>query len=139
MEQYAETLRGSYDVTVSAVDAQGKERRTYSMRSIDHEAEQAINNHESGFGADGTRAFHLRSVPSPDQHRAITQADIDDDVLRAWNGGLSMMLVGFFGYWIATGNLSAALGVIRQVPATTASSYSLCVIPLFILMGNAAF
>lgn len=53
--------------------------------------------------------------------------------------GLSMMLVGFFGYWIATGNLSAALGVIRQVPATTASSYSLCVIPLFILMGNAAF
>ena len=53
--------------------------------------------------------------------------------------GLAMMAVGFFGYWLASGNLNAALGVLRQVPATTASSYSLCVVPLFILMGNLAF
>lgn len=53
--------------------------------------------------------------------------------------GFAMMLVGFFGYWMATGNFSATLGILRQVPATTASNYSLCVIPLFILMGNLAF
>ena len=53
--------------------------------------------------------------------------------------GLAMMAVGFFGYWLASGNLNAALGVLRQGPATTASSYSLCVVPLFILMGNLAF
>lgn len=53
--------------------------------------------------------------------------------------GLAMMLVGFFGYWMATGNFNATLGILRQVPATTASNYSLCVIPLFILMGNLAF
>lgn len=53
--------------------------------------------------------------------------------------GFAMMLVGFFGYFLATGNLTASLGVLRQVPATTASSYSLCVVPLFILMGNLAF
>ena len=53
--------------------------------------------------------------------------------------GFAMMLVGFFGYWTATGNFNATLGILRQVPATTASNYSLCVIPLFILMGNLAF
>lgn len=53
--------------------------------------------------------------------------------------GFAMMSVGFLGYWIATGNLNAAWGVLRQVPATTASNYSLCVIPLFVFMGNLAF
>lgn len=53
--------------------------------------------------------------------------------------GLAMMIVGFFGYLLATGNLNASIGVLRLIPASTASSSSLCVIPLFILMGNAAF
>jgi len=36
-------------------------------------------------------------------------------------------------------NFTAALGVLQNVPATQASTYSLTVIPLFILMGNFAF
>lgn len=53
--------------------------------------------------------------------------------------GLAMLFVGFVGYYMISGSWDAALGVLRQVPATTASNFSLCVVPLFILMGNAAF
>jgi tripartite ATP-independent transporter DctM subunit len=48
--------------------------------------------------------------------------------------GLSMLIVGFLGYGYLT-NQTASLAVIGQVPYSTASTYSLSVIPLFILMG----
>jgi tripartite ATP-independent transporter DctM subunit len=54
------------------------------------------------------------------------------------NIGLAMGLVGFVGYWSVI-NFKAAMGVLQTVPATQASSFSLTVIPLFILMGNFAF
>lgn len=52
--------------------------------------------------------------------------------------GLAMLIVGFLGYALITGP-TAALGMLRQAPATMAASYSLCVIPLFIMMGNFAY
>ena len=52
--------------------------------------------------------------------------------------GLSMLMVGGIGYFLCT-NFSATVGMLRQSPATTASNYSFCVIPLFIMMGNFAF
>lgn len=54
------------------------------------------------------------------------------------NIGLAMLLTGTVGYYLLT-NFSAAMGVLRNAPATQASSYALCVIPLFILMGNFCF
>ena len=50
-----------------------------------------------------------------------------------------MMAVGFFGYLFVTGNINAALGILKTVPITTASSYTLSVIPLFVLMGQIIF
>ncbi|GHU06847.1 C4-dicarboxylate ABC transporter permease [Betaproteobacteria bacterium] len=52
--------------------------------------------------------------------------------------GLAMTLVGFAGYAIVV-NFNAAIGVLRNVPASQASNFALVVIPLFILMGNFAF
>lgn len=52
--------------------------------------------------------------------------------------GLAMLLTGTVGYMLIT-NINAALGVLRQAPATQASNYALCVIPLFIMMGNFCF
>ena len=57
LEQYVERLRDKHDVTISAVPEGGTEHQEYSLRSIDHEAEQTINAHEAEFGADGTRVF----------------------------------------------------------------------------------
>ena len=57
LEHYLELLRSKHDVTVSAIPEDGTQRREYSVLSIDHEAEQAINDHEAEFGADGTRVF----------------------------------------------------------------------------------
>jgi len=54
------------------------------------------------------------------------------------NIGLAMTMVGFIGYAFVV-KFTAALGVLQNVPATQASTYSLTVIPLFILMGNFAF
>ena len=57
LEMYVEKLRDKYDVTIAeAPDFRG-ERHIYTLRSIDHEAEAAINAHEAEFGADGTRVF----------------------------------------------------------------------------------
>ena len=57
LEMYVEKLRDKYDVTVAeAPDFRG-ERHIYTLRSIDHEAEAAINAYEAEFGADGTRVF----------------------------------------------------------------------------------
>ena len=52
--------------------------------------------------------------------------------------GLAMLLTGTVGYMLIT-NFNAAMGVLRQAPATQASNYALCVIPLFIMMGNFCF
>jgi len=52
--------------------------------------------------------------------------------------GITMALVGFVGFAYVAG-LNSALGVIKTVPYSTFASYSLSVIPLFILMGSFAF
>ena len=57
LEMYVEKLRDKYDVTIAeAPDFRG-EGHIYTLRSIDHEAEAAINAYEAEFGADGTRVF----------------------------------------------------------------------------------
>ena len=57
LEMYVEKLCDKYDVTIAeAPDFRG-ERHIYTLRSIDHEAEAAINAYEAEFGADGTRVF----------------------------------------------------------------------------------
>ena len=57
LEMYVEKLRDKYDVTIAeAPDFRG-ERHIYTLRSVDHEAEAAINAYEAEFGADGTRVF----------------------------------------------------------------------------------
>ena len=57
LEMYVEKLRDKHDVTIAeAPDFRG-ERHIYTLHSIDHEAEAAINAYEAEFGADGTRVF----------------------------------------------------------------------------------
>jgi len=57
LEMYVEKLRDKYDVTIAeAPDFRG-ERHIYTLRSVDHEAEAAIDAQEAEFGADGTRVF----------------------------------------------------------------------------------
>ena len=57
LENYVEELRDKYDVTIAAAPDFRGERRVYTLRSVDHEAEAAINAYEAEFGADGTRVF----------------------------------------------------------------------------------
>lgn len=52
--------------------------------------------------------------------------------------GFVMCLVGFGGYAYLT-SLNAALGILKMVPYESCASYTLSVIPLFILMGYFAF
>ena len=57
LELYVEKLRDKYDVTIAeAPDFRG-ERHIYTLRSVDHEAEAAIDAQEAEFGADGTKVF----------------------------------------------------------------------------------
>lgn len=62
LERYVEKLRDKHDVTIAATKDNSTERHVYTMRSIDHEAEDAINAYETEFGADGLRAFHDASA-----------------------------------------------------------------------------
>ena len=65
LEMYVEKLRDKYDVTIAeAPDFRG-ERHIYTLRSIDHEAEAAINAYEAEFGADGTRVFRDSAADAP--------------------------------------------------------------------------
>ena len=65
LEMYVEKLRDKYDVTIAeAPDFRG-ERHIYTLRSIDHEAEAAINAYEAEFGADGTRVFRDPAAEQP--------------------------------------------------------------------------
>ena len=51
--------------------------------------------------------------------------------------GLAMLVTGFLGYWLMMG-IPAALALLNLVPYSVASSYTLTVIPLFVLMGQFA-
>ena len=65
LENYVEELRDKYDVTIAeAPDFRG-ERRVYTLRSVDHEAEAAIDAYEAEFGADGTRVFRDPAAEQP--------------------------------------------------------------------------
>ena len=55
--KYVEKLREKHDVTISHIGDSSHEHTAYTLPSIDHEAEQAINAYEAEFGADGTRVF----------------------------------------------------------------------------------
>ena len=57
LEKYVEKLREKHDVTISRIGDSGHEHTAYTLPSIDHEAERAINAYEAEFGADGTRVF----------------------------------------------------------------------------------
>ena len=57
LEMYVEKLRDKYDVTIAEASDFRGERHIYTLRSIDHEAEAAINAYEAELGADGTRVF----------------------------------------------------------------------------------
>ena len=57
LEMYVEKLRDKYDVTIAEAPNFRGERRVYTLRSVDHEAEAAIDAQEAEFGADGTRVF----------------------------------------------------------------------------------
>lgn len=59
-------------------------------------------------------------------------------IFLGMNIGTAMAITGFFGYVIMI-NTNAAMAQMRTDPATQASTYSMMVMPLFILMGNLAF
>ena len=52
--------------------------------------------------------------------------------------GMCMFGVGLIGFFAVTG-FKGAVGLLSQNPMTVASKFEFCVVPLFILMGNAAF
>ena len=87
LEMYVEKLRDKYDVTIAeAPDFRG-ERHIYTLRSIDHEAEAAINAYEAEFGADGTRVFRdpAADVPQPtvqerlEHYRPVVMVAVSED------------------------------------------------------------
>jgi tripartite ATP-independent transporter DctM subunit len=59
-------------------------------------------------------------------------------ILLGVNIGMSMFLVGFIGYAYCV-DVGAAFAIFRTVPFTQAASFSLSVIPLFVLMGQFGF
>ena len=65
LEMYVEKLRDTYDVTIAAAPDFRGERRVYTLRSVDHEAEAAIDAYEAEFGADGTRVFRDPAAEQP--------------------------------------------------------------------------
>ena len=67
LEQYVEKLRDKYDVTIAATQEDSNEHRIYTLPSIDHKAENAINAYEAEFGADGTSVFHDPAAEQPHQ------------------------------------------------------------------------
>ena len=70
LEQYVERLRDDYDVTIASLNRDSGERNIYTLLSVDHEAERAIDAHEAEFGADGTRVFHN---PASDQQPTVKE------------------------------------------------------------------
>ena len=87
LEMYVERLRDKYDVTIAeAPDFRG-ERHIYTLRSVDHEAEAAIDAYEAEFGADGTRVFRDPAAeqvqPTVQEHlehyRPVVMAAVSED------------------------------------------------------------
>ena len=74
LEEYVESLRDKYDVTISTKGENSPERHTYTLRSVDHEAEAAINAYEAEFGADGTRVFR---DPAAEQAQPTVQERLE--------------------------------------------------------------
>ena len=86
LTQYVNHLREQFDLTISGIDAQNRTRQVYSLLSIDHEAEQAIDAHEAEYGADGRQAFPDNapqpvSVPSYEDYSRIKQETLDGILL----------------------------------------------------------
>ena len=87
LENYVEELRDKYDVTIAAAPDFRGERHIYTLRSIDHEAEAAIDAYEAEFGADGTRVFRdpAADVPQPtvqdrlEHYRPVVMAAVSED------------------------------------------------------------
>ncbi|NSY39352.1 TRAP transporter large permease [Leisingera sp. ANG59] len=52
--------------------------------------------------------------------------------------GIAMFTVGFVGNWIVMGTPLAILNQLKSLTVTTFSSYSLSIVPLFLLMGQFA-
>ncbi len=52
--------------------------------------------------------------------------------------GLAMLSVGFFGTWMVTGSWIPILAQLKSLTYDTFSSYSLSIVPLFLLMGQFA-
>ena len=63
LEKYVEKLREKHDVTISRIGDSNHEHTAYTLPSIDHEAENAINAYEAELGADGTRVFREPAEP----------------------------------------------------------------------------
>ena len=87
LEEYVESLRDKYDVTISTKGENSSERHTYTLRSVDHEAEAAIDAQEAEFGADGTRIFRdpVADAPQPtvqerlEHYRPVVMAAVSED------------------------------------------------------------
>lgn len=52
--------------------------------------------------------------------------------------GVSMLITGFIGNWLIIGSPNMMLSQMKSLPIGTFSSYSLSIIPLFLLMGQFA-
>ena len=72
--EYVEKLREKHDVTISRIGDSGHEHTAYTLPSIDHEAEDAINAYEAEFGADGTRVFR---DPAAEQAQPTVQERLE--------------------------------------------------------------
>ena len=72
--EYVEKLREKHDVTISRIGDSGHEHTAYTLPSIDHEAENAINAYEAEFGADGTRVFR---DPAAEQAQPTVQERLE--------------------------------------------------------------
>ena len=72
--EYVEKLREKHDVTISCIGDSGHEHTAYTLPSIDHEAENAINAYEAEFGADGTRVFR---DPAAEQAQPTVQERLE--------------------------------------------------------------
>ena len=87
LEMYVEKLRDKYDVTIAEASDFRGERHIYTLCSIDHEAEAAINAQEAEFGADGTRIFRDPAADAPqptvqerlEHYRPVVMAVVSED------------------------------------------------------------
>ena len=67
LEQYVEQLRDKVDVTIAEKRENSAAYHVYTLLSVDHEAENAINAYEEEFGADGTRVFRDSAIEQQTQ------------------------------------------------------------------------